>query len=929
MTSAILCLSCLSFVAAGNPPLVDPASDPRDPYPSATLIMDSHVATYYDIMDLRSRFGVRPAGETYEPALVDGHGTGLVPRTEDEWGQLVGRLTIFEADSVPEALPSAFDLSADDEFPVVGNQASQGSCSAWAATYYSYGYLEAVDNAWTEASLGAPGQLMSPAWTYNMVNGGKDRGSWVDTNMMVIVDWGTATMATMPYDQYDFTRWGSPEAFREAPSHRASEVGYLEYSPATTVEAIKALVTAGTPVAFAMDASQYTSGFSDGNYIISSTEYSSTSLNHAQTIVGYDDSLSDDSDNGAFRVVNSWGTNWGDSGYYWFTYDALEELGSIDQLYLNFIVDIPAYEPSLLGVWHFDQAPSRSSSISLGVGDSPGEDDTKEPYFEGGLDTTREVFPTFMCLDMTELATTFWSEGGMHLYVGDSRYDGTISSFRVEGYVSEFQPGRASQLSGQSADVPKGTPGSVSAYLEYYDPIPVEEALDSTALEWSSSGQATWVGVDHHSSGDGDSLQTGDVSDNAYTRLEAQVEGPAEVWFDWKVSSQSGKDSLELLMDDALLESVSGDTDWTEVSVVVGEGVHTLAWVYTKDGSVSALGDSGWLDSLTVTGVVIDPPVISLLDSYAAEAGAEFAIAPEVLEHHPYSEVTVWYDWGDSGPWSMSTSVDGYSATHVYALSGTHTLTAYAADDSGHNVSDSASVRVIEPNQLPTIVINEVSPSEDYFSPGVTVTFTVQVTDLEGGSITVGSSYGDGTPVETASQSGVLPGAIVEFEFDHLYAEGSDTAFEATFTASDGDEHVLPDWNCAVRLVLVNSHPAAAISADTVAAATGQSITFDASESSDPETDHASLQYRWDWTGDGVWDTDWSSASEVSHWYDLPGEYEVSVEVKDGIGLVSSASISVAVTGEAIPEFSTLAVPVVLVLLALLIARYGARRKDT
>ena len=502
----------------------------------------SHPATEADIEDLKTRFGERSDDEEYVPVTtVDGFTTGLAAHTADEWQQLVGELMIYEVESVPEALPSAIDLSDNPEFPVVGNQGSQGSCAAWAATYYSYGYLEAVDNGWTGASLGDLEQLVSPAWTYDMVNGGRHVGPWMDTNMMVIRDWGVATMATMPYDQDDFTSWGSPEAFREAPLHRASEVGYLEYDHATTVEAIKALVVSGVPVSFAMDANEYSSGFGDGNYIISSSEYASTDLNHAQTIVGFDESVSDDSDLGAFRVVNSWGADWGDSGYYWFTYSALEELGSLGVLNLNFIVDIADYEPTLLGVWHFDSAPSRGSSMSVRVGAIAVPENTKTPFFDGGFNT-REVFPAFMCLDMTELASTFWSSGGMHLSIGDARVSGVVSSFRVEGYEPTFASGVASQLSEQSVDVPTENPLSVSAYLDYYSPISAGDALESGPLIWSSSGQATWVGVDHHSSGDGDSMQTGDASDGASSRLETHVDGPADVSFAWSVSSQSGRD---------------------------------------------------------------------------------------------------------------------------------------------------------------------------------------------------------------------------------------------------------------------------------------------------------------------------------------------------------------------------------------------------
>gem|GEM_PF-6387999 len=887
--------------------------------------MTSHTMSADEVEDLKARFGVRASGDAPEPIIVDGFGTGLVPHSNTEWAQLVDEVVVFEVESLPEAPPASFDLSDDPEFPTVGNQAAQGSCSAWAGTYYSYGYLEAVDNGWTASSLGVTSQLLSPAWTYNMVNDGMDQGSWIDTNMMVIRDWGVTTMALMPYDDDDFSSWGSPEAFREAPLHRVSEVGYLEYSPSTTVEVIKALIAAGTPVAFAMDANEYTSGFSDGNYIISSVEYSSTTLNHAQTLVGYDDSLTDDSDTGAFRVVNSWGSSWGDSGYYWLTYSALEELGDLGVLYLNFVVDIPDYQPSLLGVWHFDTSPSRGSLMSVGVGSVSSPENTKTPYYVGSF-RNRELFPTFMCLDMTEFAGTFWSEGGMHLTVGDARYNGVISSFRVEAYEPSFEPGRATQASGQSADVPSGTPSAVSAYLDYYSPISTTDAVESTLLDWSSTGQAEWVAVDHHSSGDDDSMQAGDVSDGASTRLEVQVEGPSDVSFDWMVSSQSGADVLTFVVDEDLTESVSGDSGWTSVTVRLDSGPHTLAWVYLKDGSLSALGDSGWIDSVEVTTYVEDPPTITLAESYSTEVGESFTVEPASIEYPADSAVTVWYDWGDGGPWSMTTSAEEYSASHAYVVSGTYTLTAYAVDDMSNNVSDSASVRVLEPNLVPLVVSITKSPAVDRVLPGDLVTFEVQVSDLEGGFLTVSSSYGDVSSGDVLSVDSAAPEEVVSFEFNHCYDEGSDSVFTATFIVMDDGEHADPVWDEVTMGVFVNSLPSAIVSVDIEVADTGMAFEFDASVSSDAETDHAALQYRWDWTGDGVFDTDWSSASVVSHSYDVPGVYDASVEVMDGAGLVSHASVTVTVTGEAIPEFSLLVVPVLATLLAVFLARTVKRK---
>jgi C1A family cysteine protease len=892
------------------------------------MTLSARLATAEDVEGMMRGLGVRVPGDIYEPVVIDGFGTGLAPRTSGEWQLLVGNLTVFEVETLSEDLPSSFDFSADPEFPAVGNQGAQGSCAAWAATYYSYGYMEAVDLGWNEAASGNASQLLSPAWTYNMVNGGMERGSWMDTNMMVVRDWGVSTLAAMPYDDSDYTSWGSAEAFREAPSHRASQVGYLAYDPASTVEAIKALVVAGTPVSFAMDANEFTPGFGDSNYILSSAEYSSTTLNHAQTIVGFDDALSDDSDTGAFRVVNSWGDEWGDAGYYWFTYAALSELGTLGVLTSNFIVDMVDYDPSLVGVWHFDAAPSRSASITVGVGSSPDPDSAKIPFFDGGFHS-KDVFPSFMCLDMTELAGVFWSEGGMHLSVGDAMDDGVVSSFKVESYEPSFVPGKASQASEQSADVPAGTPASVSAFLEYYEPLSAGEAMECPSLAWSSSGQATWVAVDHHSSSDGDSMQTGDVSDGAYSRLEAEVEGPVRISFDWMVSSEAGADVLSFAADGVTLDQISGDVEWTGAGFDLAAGPHVVTWLYAKDGSASALGDAGWVDAVTVSSTSPAPPSIALEDSYSVLLDVPTVFSPSSLEYPPESTLTVWYDWGDATPWSMATVDEDFSATHTYSAEGDYTLAAHAVDEWGSNVSDSALVRVTayEPNEVPSVSAVAGLPDGGYALPGAGVSFEVFVTDAEGGTITVACQFGDGSADASLSQDMVAPGEEVSFAFSHVYSQGSDTPYALAVTAMDADEHPGAEWDVSVQQVLVNSPPTASLLAEPLAAFTAEEVAFNASGSSDAETDAQTLMYRWDWTGDGEWDTGWSADAEVEWAYLVPGTFEARVEVMDGAGLTSSVSATVSVTGSAIPEFSALVVPVVAVLVIFLAVRSSARRK--
>jgi len=73
---------------------------------------------------------------------------------------------------------------------------------------------------------------------------------------------------------------------------------------------------------------------------------------------------------------------------------------------------------------------------------------------------------------------------------------------------------------------------------------------------------------------------------------------------------------------------------------------------------------------------------------------------------------------------------------------------------------------------------------------------------------------------------------------------------------------------------------------------------FMADESEDDRSYQLALQYRWDFEGDGVWDTEFSGNSAIANKYDQPGQYAAAVEVKDVDGLSSIAKDSIIVFGE-------------------------------
>lgn len=407
------------------------------------------------ISEMKAAIGVREPGRNYN-VLIGQNGTGLAPPTAEEWAEMESVPVVCGLAAPAAALAPSVDISKDPRFPKVGNQLNLGSCGAWAETYYAYGYQEAVDNNWTRASLGDPEQLMSPLWTYTMNNGGGDFGSWWGGPSQILIDWGACVMADMPYNASDPVTWGSEEAFRDAPLHRASSYYYIDYAGDETVELAKAMVSGGMPLNIGIQAYEY--DWSDGNFILTAEEYEDLDPNHGNTIVGYNDSIEDDGEVGAFRVVNSWGAGFADRGYFWLTYDAFRKMGTNGVLHLSFTQDIPDYEPEMLATWRFSAPPVRDSLITVGIGD-PASSHIKPSWTVRNYAEGEGIYPEFMAIDVTELADEYDAgDESFYLSFELTSVQGTLSSFKVENYEYGYSEGLPSSVSAESADVPVNNP---------------------------------------------------------------------------------------------------------------------------------------------------------------------------------------------------------------------------------------------------------------------------------------------------------------------------------------------------------------------------------------------------------------------------------------------------------------------------------------
>jgi parallel beta-helix repeat protein len=543
--------------------------------------------------------------------------SGLSPPSEAFWEWFKENGRIFDGvQGGNSSLPAQVDLSTSPYFPAVGSQGGIGSCAAWATVYYCYGFMEATDNNWTLASQGEAAQLLNPLWTFNKVVGGgatgptQVDGSWPWENLWVVTQLGVPTMATMPIQWLGTPDWGSEAAWREAPLHRGDEVFIIQWDN-DTIDDLKALLNGGTPVAFDLPSSIYTAGF-ESNHIVSSQEALLSEADHCQAIVGYDDTIQEDGDLGAFRVVNSWGPTWADSGFAWITYQAMAKMKA--QLNLTFITDLPDYRPELLATWHFDDAPSRDSNIQLSLGD-PGASPNSTYFHTVNSLIIANDLPGFMCMDVTQFKDHLLSHGDpLFLTVGPSARSGTVSSFKLEVYDGSYVPGKMTRISAQSTDIPKVSPCNISLSVVVSTPVELLHALDldlvsiggpsttTPATEPISSflraqGICDWIGTSSPSYDGEGAAQSGNVGDGGTSSLSIGLFIPS-VSFRWKVSSEQGHDRLVLKIDGVERANISGEVDWTYYQVDLEDGHHLLQWSYQKDAQGSLGQDCGWLDQV-------------------------------------------------------------------------------------------------------------------------------------------------------------------------------------------------------------------------------------------------------------------------------------------------------------------------------------------
>lgn len=142
--------------------------------------------------------------------------------------------------------------------------------------------------------------------------------------------------------------------------------------------------------------------------------------------------------------------------------------------------------------------------------------------------------------------------------------------------------------------------GAIASTPAAVDVLTIADALDLPSLTWTSGGSASWVNQTNITFDGVDALRSGAITNSQQSWMETQVTGPARLSFQWRISCENGYDFLRVLVNGTEVTNTSGKVEWKPVSLLLGAGVNTVRWSYTKDESESVGQDAGWVDQISV-----------------------------------------------------------------------------------------------------------------------------------------------------------------------------------------------------------------------------------------------------------------------------------------------------------------------------------------
>ena len=289
--------------------------------------------------------------------------TGLILMDEEDYDALPERDPLMRG-----RLPQFIDLSSF--FPEPGHQGTQGSCVGWAVGYALKTYQEAL-----EFNISQPQEWdhFSPAFVFNSIKQGDDcsAGSRISDALEFVANTGAVRMQDFPYEEGQCL---PPAEDMSAIARDYSIKSYRRLQKDGMLFAIREALSNEKPVVVAMRVFPSFENWEGGDNYRHDPDIEFQVDFHAVTVVGYDD------ERRALKIINSWGSEWGDDGFFWMDYRATRHLIAEAYVTTDRLFDEPYLEETgIILAANPGDAPSSNAASGAPSAD---EDDVAEEVAE-------------------------------------------------------------------------------------------------------------------------------------------------------------------------------------------------------------------------------------------------------------------------------------------------------------------------------------------------------------------------------------------------------------------------------------------------------------------------------------------------------------------------------------------------------------------
>ncbi|WP_340820580.1 PKD domain-containing protein [Methanolobus sp. WCC4] len=370
----------------------------------------------------------------------------------------------------------------------------------------------------------------------------------------------------------------------------------------------------------------------------------------------------------------------------------------------------------------------------------------------------------------------------------------------------------------------------------------------------------------------------------------------------------------------------------------------THTWDDDYSGDVKLEVSDGILtstDTITVTVGNVAPNITSfeVQQTEPVEIGTEIDLSCTFTDMGLGDTHDCIIDWGDGTATELLSVTSPVSSSHVYSTSGVYTVNlTIEDDDTGYDTEKYQYVVVYDPEEgfvsgelncpahlyaydleerytgfYGSVILEEI-PNSFYNGPE----YDPEKIIILGQSDTivyVVDSYDEGTFDLKLKQSN--PEGLIEVEYLNVELD-EDTTATISVNSETNDFSMLIDMDNNGEIDIIKELDSVAINGNIVNAPTavissfepdtayeGSPVTFNASESYDPDDDP--LTYKWDFNNNGTWDFE-SESPYATHTWDDDYTGDVKLEVSDGI-LTSTDTITVTV-GNVAPVVGFIDVPI-------------------